>query len=152
MTKVNFPWIYVITNAIWIFGLAVVLAAFGWHEFQAHSRKRKLGEFLGGDSFLKPLYGGLTLVAGGLALSVRGVILKGGFAVLTFGFLYLLVRRCRSTGGKALGVDDEKPLQAPSAAGCASSGLGNLSADHDAHPTEEGAEAGEKRPVKKANR
>ena len=65
MTKASFPWAYVIINAVWIFGLAVILAAFGWHDFLAHSRKRKLGELLRGDSFLKPLYGGLTLVAGG---------------------------------------------------------------------------------------
>jgi len=29
MTKASFPWAYVIINAVWIFGLAVVLAAFG---------------------------------------------------------------------------------------------------------------------------
>jgi hypothetical protein len=80
----------VITNAVWIFGLAVVLAAFSWHDFLAHTRKRKLGELLRGDSFLKPLFLGLTLVAGGLALSVSGVILAAGFAVAGFGFLYVL--------------------------------------------------------------
>jgi hypothetical protein len=64
MIKASFPWAYVITNAVWIFGLAVVLAAFGWHDFLAHTRKRKLGELLRGDSFLKPLFLGLTLVAG----------------------------------------------------------------------------------------
>ena len=64
MTKSSFSWAYVITNALWIFGLAVVLAAFGRHDFLAHTRKRELGEFLRGDSFLKPLFQGLTLVAG----------------------------------------------------------------------------------------
>jgi len=64
MTKSSFSWAYVITNALWIFGLAVVLAAFGRHDFLAHTRKRKLGEFLRGDSFLKPLFQGLKLVAG----------------------------------------------------------------------------------------
>jgi hypothetical protein len=64
MTEKSFPRAYVITNAVWIFGLAIVLTAFGRHEFLAHTRKRKLGELLRGDSFLKPLYGGLTLVAG----------------------------------------------------------------------------------------
>ena len=87
MTKASSPWAYLITNAVWIFGLAVVLAAFGWHDFLAHTRKRKLGELLRGDSFLKPLFLGLTLVAGGLALSVSGVILAAGFAAAGFGFL-----------------------------------------------------------------
>lgn len=90
----SFPWSYVFTNAVWILGLAVVLAAFGWHEFQAHTRKRRLGELLRGDTFLKPLYGGLTLVTGGLALSVSGVILAAGFAVASFGLLYGVVKKC----------------------------------------------------------
>jgi len=108
MTKTSFPWAYVITNAVWIFGLAVVLAAFGWHDFLAHTRKRKLGELLRGDSFLKPLYGGLTLVAGGLALSVHGAILAAGFAAASFGFLYVFMKKCFAKGRKTAGADDER--------------------------------------------
>jgi len=103
MTKASFPWLYVITNAVWIFGLAVVLAAFGWHDFLAHTRKRRLGEFLRGDSFLKPLFLGLTLVAGGLALSVSGVILVAGFAVASFGFLYGFVKNASPRAERRLG-------------------------------------------------
>ena len=108
MTKASFPWLYVITNAVWIFGLAVVLAAFGWHDFLAHTRKRRLGEFLRGDSFLKPLFQGLTLVAGGLALSVHGVILAAGFAVASFGFLYVFMKTCFAKGQKTAGDDEER--------------------------------------------
>ena len=108
MTEKSFPRAYVITNAVWIFGLAVVLAAFGWHDFLAHTRKRKLGELLRGDSFLKPLYGGLTLVAGGLALSVHGAILAAGFAAASFGFLYVFMKKCFAKGRKTAGADDER--------------------------------------------
>jgi hypothetical protein len=83
----------VASNAVWIFGLAVVLAAFGRHDFLAHSKKRKLGELLRGDSFRKPLFLGLTLIAGGLALSVHGAILAAGFAAASFGFLYFFVKK-----------------------------------------------------------
>jgi len=105
----SFPWAYVFTNAIWILGLAVVLAAFGWHEFQAHTRKRRLGELLRGDTFLKPLYGGLTLVTGGLALSVGVVTMAVGLAVASFGFLYFFLRRCFGRSGKTTGVDGKRP-------------------------------------------
>ena len=108
MTKASFPWAYVITNAIWIFGLAVVLAAFGWHDFLVHSRKRKLGKLLRGDSFLKPLFLGVTLVAGGLALSVHGVILAAGFVAASFGFLYVFMKKCFARGRKMAGADDER--------------------------------------------
>jgi len=140
MTKASFPWAYIITNAVWIFGLAVVLAAFGWHDFQAHTRKRKLGELLRGDSFLTPLFLGLTLVAGGLALSVSGVILAAGFAVVCFGFLYVFVKKCVAKGRKMAGADDERRQRARLAAGCASSGLGDLSANHDKYLAEAYAE------------
>jgi len=93
MTKASFPWAYVIANAVWILGLAVVLAAFGWHDFLTHTRKRRLGELLRGDSFLKPFFLGLTLVSGGLALSVPGMILATGFAVTSFGCVYVFVKK-----------------------------------------------------------
>jgi hypothetical protein len=140
MTKASFPWVYVITNAVWILGLAVVLAAFGWHDFLAHTRKRKLGELLRGDSFLKPLFLGLTLVAGGLALSVSGVIVAAGFAVASFGFLYVFMKTCFAKGRKTAGDDEERRQRARSAAGCASSGLGDLSANHDKYLAEAYAE------------
>jgi hypothetical protein len=136
MTKASFPWVYIIFNAVWILGLAFVLAAFGWHDFLAHTRKRKLGELLRGDSFLKPLYGGLTLVAGGLALSVSGVIVAAGFAVASFGFLYVFMKTCFAKGRKTAGDDEERRQRARSAAGCASSGLGDLSANHDKYLAE----------------
>ena len=140
MTKASFPWAYVIINAIWIFGLAVVLAAFGRHDFLAHSRKRKLGELLRGDSFLKPLFLGLTLVAGGLALSVSGVILAAGFAAASFGFLFVFAKKCIVGSQETKGGEDERRQRARSAAGCASSGLGDLSANHDKYLAEAYAE------------
>ena len=140
MTKASFPWAYVITNAVWIFGLAVVLAAFGWHDFLAHTRKRKLGKLLRGDSFLKPLFLGLTLVAGGLALSVSGAILAAGFAAASFGCLCVFVKKCVVGSQETKGADDERRQRARSAAGCASSSLGDLSANHDKYLTEAYAE------------
>ena len=140
MTEKSFPRAYVITNAVWVFGLAIVLAAFGWHDFLAHTRKRKLGELLRGDSFLKPLFLGLTLVTGGLALSVSGVILAAGFAVVCFGFLYVFVKKCVVGSQETKGGDEERRQRARSAAGCASSGLGDLSANHNKYLAEAYAE------------
>jgi hypothetical protein len=108
MTETSFRWDFVISNAVWIFGLAVVLAAFGWHDFLAHTRKKKLGGLLRGDSFLKPLYGGLTLVAGGLALSVHGAILTAGFAAASFGCLYVFVKKCVVGSQETKSGDEER--------------------------------------------
>ncbi len=47
MTKASFPWLYVITNAVWIFGLAVVLAAFGWTTFWRIQERGGSGSFSG---------------------------------------------------------------------------------------------------------
>jgi len=105
MTKASFSWVYIISNTLWILGLAEILTAFGWHDFLAHSRKRKLGELLRGGSFLKPLYLGLTLVAGGLALSVHGAILAVGFAAASFGFIYIFIIKYVARGRKTAGDD-----------------------------------------------
>jgi hypothetical protein len=140
MTETSFRWDFVISNAVWIFGLAVVLAAFGWHDFLAHTRKRKLGELLRGGSFLKPLFLGLTLIAGGLALSVSGMILAAGFAAVSFGFLYVFVKKCVVGSQETKEGDEERRQRARSAAGCASSGLGDLSANHDKYLAEAYAE------------
>jgi hypothetical protein len=149
MTKASFPWAYVIINAVWIFGLAVILAAFGWHDFLAHTRKRKLGELLRGESFLKPLYLGLTLVAGGFALSVSGVILAAGFMVASFGFIYVFIIKYVARGRKTAGDDHKRRQQALSAAGCVTSGLGDLSANHDKYPAEDDVEDEKKGKSKK---
>jgi hypothetical protein len=107
MTETSFPWAYVITNAVWIFGLAVILAALGWHDFLKHKEQRRaqsaasdlngrsdgLNSPFRRESFRKPVLLGLTLVAGGLALSVSGAILAAGFAAASFGFLYVFVKK-----------------------------------------------------------
>ena len=120
MTETSFPWAYVLTNAVWIFGLAVILAALGWHDFLKHKEQRRaqsaasdLNGRSGGqnspfrrESFRKPVLLGLTLVAGGLALSLSGAILAAGFGAASFGFLYVFVKKF------LLAKHDRRPVKA----------------------------------------
>lgn len=61
----------VISNFIWILGAAIILAAFGYHEFLAHIHKAKRNEIFKRDSFKKPCLLGLIFVASGSSLSVQ---------------------------------------------------------------------------------
>lgn len=38
MTANSFPWGEVVSNAVWICGLAVILAALGWHDYKRRER------------------------------------------------------------------------------------------------------------------
>jgi hypothetical protein len=67
------PWGAVLSNFVWIVGAAIILAAFSYHDFLAQRERKKLKDVLSRNSFKKPLLGGLALVFGGAALSVRSV-------------------------------------------------------------------------------
>ncbi len=61
-------WLNVFYNAIWIIGLAVILAAFSINDWLAHTNGVKLRQQLGTSAFQTPLTGGLILVSVSLAL------------------------------------------------------------------------------------
>ncbi len=56
-------WYFVATHALWILGLAIVLAAFSYHDWERHEAGRSLREQLARPSFQLALNAGLLLVA-----------------------------------------------------------------------------------------
>lgn len=61
-------WLYVAVNCLWILGLATVVAAFSFHNWQRQVLKRPLGVQLRERSWQVSLGAGLSLV--GLSLAV----------------------------------------------------------------------------------
>ena len=61
-------WLNVFFNAIWIVGLAIILAAFSYNDWLAHVNGVKLRQQLGTPAFQTPLTLGLMMVSASLAL------------------------------------------------------------------------------------
>jgi hypothetical protein len=95
MTATSFPWGTVISNAVWICGLAVILAALSWHDYKRHGRAGAP------DALMKPVLLGLTMVAGGGALSVHGPVTAALLAAAAFGLAIVLVKRLIKNAGDA---------------------------------------------------
>lgn len=87
----HFPWAMVVSNAVWIFGLAVVLAAFGWHDYKRRERDSATTK---AEPLMKPILLGLIMVAGGLALSVQGAFLAAALATASFALIFIFVKKC----------------------------------------------------------
>ena len=62
-------WSGVITNSVWLTGLAACLAAISYADWQAHLSQRRLRAVLGQAVFQLALWVGLTLFCVGVALS-----------------------------------------------------------------------------------
>lgn len=77
----EFKILQIISNFVWILGLAIILASFSYHEFLAHLQKTKKQEIFKRDSFRKPCLLGLILVASGASLSVQKLWLTAIFGV-----------------------------------------------------------------------
>ena len=60
-------WISVLTNSLWILGLALILSAFSYHYWQAETQNRSLRTQLNRPPFLKTMWAGFALVCAGLA-------------------------------------------------------------------------------------
>ncbi len=61
-------WLNVLFNALWIVGLAIILAAFSYNDWLAHTNGVKLRQQLSASAFQTPLTIGLILVSLSLAL------------------------------------------------------------------------------------
>lgn len=59
-------WQSVILNSFWIFGLALILAAFSYHYWLAGQENRQLRLQLSSPGFLKPIWLGLAIIGIGL--------------------------------------------------------------------------------------
>jgi H+/Cl- antiporter ClcA len=60
-------WSSVLINSFWIVGLAILLAAFSYHYWQATSTNQKLKAQLNRPGFLRPFWVSLILISIGLA-------------------------------------------------------------------------------------
>jgi membrane protein implicated in regulation of membrane protease activity len=149
MTTNSFPWGEVVSNAVWICGLAVILAALGWHDYKRRELKErnlKAAAATKAEPLMKPVLLGLIMVTGGLALSVRSPMLAAIFAVAAFGLVIVLAKRFFLQRTKSTVGDKERRRQALSAAGQGDSGLGDLSENHDKYLAEAYAEDEKKDP------
>jgi Flp pilus assembly protein TadB len=116
----QFPWAMVVSNAVWICGLAVILAALGWHDYKRRERasnidagfslrqdqrnlkvaapprdKRSLkaAATTEAEPLMKPILLGLIMIAGGAALSIGSPWLAAIFAIAATGLIALFVKR-----------------------------------------------------------
>ena len=88
----EFKILQIISNFMWILGLAIILAAFSYHEFLAHLQKTKRQEIFKRDSFRKPCLLGLILVASGVSFSVQKLWLTAIFGVVAILLTILFVK------------------------------------------------------------
>ncbi len=60
-------WVGVALNAVWIAGLAIVLAAFSYHDWLARETDRRLRDVLALPSWKLTFFGGMLLACVGFA-------------------------------------------------------------------------------------
>jgi hypothetical protein len=87
------PWQSVLFNALWIVGLAVLLADLSYHYWLAHEEGRGMREQLGRPAFLRFAWLGVALVAAGLAGTSNRVWELVVWALFT---LFCIVQMVRS--------------------------------------------------------
>lgn len=104
----HFPWAIIVSNAVWICGLAVILAALGWHDYKRRERKeRNLKVAVAPqdkpslkavakkrvEPLMKPVIFGSIMIAGGLTLSVRGAFLAAALATASFALIFIFIKK-----------------------------------------------------------
>ncbi len=63
------PWGQVLSNFVWILGVAIILATFNYNELFVHLQKAKITELVKRSSFKKPVIVGLILIIVGVGTS-----------------------------------------------------------------------------------
>jgi len=63
------PWGQVLSNFVWILGVAIILATFSYNELFVHLQKAKITELVKRNSFKKPFIVGLILITMGVGTS-----------------------------------------------------------------------------------
>ncbi len=92
-------WQSVVSNAFWIFGLAVILAGLSYYYWLSEQLGRPLGEVLSKPPFLIVVMGGLLLVGIGLTLTADSLwqtIPAAALIVASLAGLLALIRSRRS--------------------------------------------------------
>lgn len=67
-------WFSVAANGLWLIGLALILAAFSYHQWLAGQSGQPIGRVLNNPSFQRWAVIGLLLVGIGLALTADGLV------------------------------------------------------------------------------
>jgi hypothetical protein len=88
-------WRLVGFSAAWILGLAVVLAALGFADFQARLHGRRFRDQVRLPAYQAPIDIGLALFCLGMAGSAGGVWEVALWGALAAGFVYLAARSVR---------------------------------------------------------
>ena len=88
----EFKILQIISNFMWILGMAIILASFSYHQFLAHSQNTKKWEILKRASFRKPCLLGLIFVALGTSLSVQRLWLTAVLGVVAILLTVVFVR------------------------------------------------------------
>ena len=89
------PWGKLAAHLAWIAGAALVLAAFGYHEWLARREGRKFRDVLKRRSFRKALAAGGVLVAAGISAAASKPLAAAAAAAAALGlvaWLWKLVR------------------------------------------------------------
>lgn len=81
-------WLQVLFNLFWLLGLALILAAFSYSSWLAHTRGVRARQLLGSPIFQLPFSIGLSLVSLGLVFLGRGWLERGLWAVLAVLFTW----------------------------------------------------------------
>jgi hypothetical protein len=82
-TTIN--WLQALFNLLWLFGLALILAALSYADWLAHARGVRTRQLLGTPSFQRPFSTGMSLISLGLFFLSRGWfehILWAAFTIL----------------------------------------------------------------------
>ncbi len=93
---IRIPWGKVFANFAWIFGAAIILADFSYHEFLSHQKRVSLGNVLNNRSFKRPFQLGLILITIGISLSIKTPWLAGIFGGAAFLFLVFMLRKIKA--------------------------------------------------------
>lgn len=89
-------WPKVATNALWILGLSIVLAAFSYHDWLAAETGRTWRELFKRRSWRLPATGGFALTCAGWALAQAAYWwTKAGWAALAVWFAWKFVGAAR---------------------------------------------------------
>jgi hypothetical protein len=96
-------WQSVIFNSFWILGLAVLLAAFSYHYWEAHQLGRSLREQLSQAAFLRFFWLAILLVSIGLigtSQQIWEMVIWGGAALLALFSIIGLSRKDAAKKGQ----------------------------------------------------
>jgi threonine/homoserine/homoserine lactone efflux protein len=93
-------------TALWVLGLAIILATWSWNEWWARVHKRSLRSVLGEARFQVPLSIGLFVFCVGMALSENTLWKTAVWAVLALLFAWQGVQTWRSRHAHL--TDDER--------------------------------------------